>query len=361
MSDTGRGEAGAGRVTLDQLIALNDEILALTRAGMPLERGLLTSSGDLPGRLKKLSEAVGERMTRGESLPEALGSLGDGVPPVYRAVVEAGARSGDLASALEGLATYARGYDEARRSIGLALAYPLVVMTLAYGLFVLLLQFVLPKFEAVMYDLGIPVHPAWAAFGWLGARVWLWGPILPVCLVLFLAAWVGSGRAMGLHRGRSFGLLRWFPWVGAMLRGYEASGFADLMALLLEHGVPYPEALRLAGEASGDDALAGASRGIAAAVERGDPPADALRSAGAFPPLLRWVLSSGSRQGNLVEGLRQMATRYRSDARDQAEKIRVLLPTILLFGLGGTATLVYAFALFYPVSTLWSGLALPLK
>ena len=36
-----------GPVTLDQLIALNDEMAALVRAGVPLERGLIEAGRDL--------------------------------------------------------------------------------------------------------------------------------------------------------------------------------------------------------------------------------------------------------------------------------------------------------------------------
>ena len=122
------GSRGLGAVTIDQLIALNDEIVALTRAGVPLERGLLDLGSDVPGRLGRIATALGERMSRGESLSEALASSGGGVPRVYRAVVEAGLRSGRLPVALEGLSAYARGYAEARRSIGLALWYPLMVL-----------------------------------------------------------------------------------------------------------------------------------------------------------------------------------------------------------------------------------------
>jgi hypothetical protein len=55
-----------------------------------------------------------------------------------------------------------------------------------------------------------------------------------------------------------------------------------------------------------------------------------------------------------------MGERYRSLARFQSEKIRVFLPTILLFGVGGTATLLYALTLFIPLTTLWHGLSEPI-
>ena len=115
------GELGrAGSITVEQLSALNEEIRALVRAGVPLERGLITAARDLGGRLGRITSALGTRLSRGESLVEALDAEKDVLPPLYRAVVEAGARSGQLPVALEGLAGYVRGYSEARSTIGLA-------------------------------------------------------------------------------------------------------------------------------------------------------------------------------------------------------------------------------------------------
>src|SRR5262245_34637244 len=125
-----------GSITIDQLLALNTEIAALVRAGVPLERGLVVAGRDVRGRLGRIAAALSRRLSRGESLPEALDGEAQAIPALYRAVVEAGARSGRLSIALEGMARYVRGYSEARAAIGLALWYPVLVLSLAYLLFV---------------------------------------------------------------------------------------------------------------------------------------------------------------------------------------------------------------------------------
>ena len=99
--------------------------------------------------------ALSKRLSRGESLPEALEGEEQSIPPLYRAVVEAGARSGRLPIALEGLAKYVRGYAEARAAIGLALWYPLLVLTLAYALFVGLVSMAVPRFVEAFDSLGL--------------------------------------------------------------------------------------------------------------------------------------------------------------------------------------------------------------
>src|SRR5262245_19309662 len=113
-----QGQSGGGRLTLDQLIALNDEIAALARSGMPLERGLIEVGRDVSGRMGRVASAIGTRMSQGESLAGALESERENIPRLYRAVVDAGIKAGRLPVALEGLAGYARSYAESRRMIG---------------------------------------------------------------------------------------------------------------------------------------------------------------------------------------------------------------------------------------------------
>ena len=90
MSQAGLGAGNAGPISIDELGALNEEIAALARAGVPLERGLLRAGSDLSGSLKKITQALGSRLSRGESLPRALEAEKAAIPPLYRAVVEAG-------------------------------------------------------------------------------------------------------------------------------------------------------------------------------------------------------------------------------------------------------------------------------
>ena len=147
-----------GRADLDRRAgALNEEIAALARAGVPLERGLLRAGSDLSGSLKRITQALGSRLSRGESLPKALEAEKAAIPPLYRAVVEAGARSGRLPAALEGLARYVRSYSEARAAIGVALWYPILVLSLAYGLFLGLVIEIVPRFIGAFEVLGLGV------------------------------------------------------------------------------------------------------------------------------------------------------------------------------------------------------------
>jgi general secretion pathway protein F len=342
-----------GAITIDQLLALNQEIVALVRAGVPLERGLLLASGDLRGRLRAVAGALGRRLSRGESLAQAMESERRSVPPLYRAVVEAGARSGRLPVALEGLARYVRGYSDARATIGLALWYPLLVLALAYALFIALVSLALPRFIHTFELLGMSASAPVRWLALLSDSVGYWWPVGPILLVVLAIAWASSGRA-ARFQSPSWSWLHVFPWMRSMLANYETANFSELLALLLEHHVPLPTALELAAEATGNSRMTRGAAQLAEAIERGEPAAAALERIDrrTFLPMLRWALAGGGAFGSLAGSLNNLAGLYRKRAKYQAEKLAVFLPTILLIVIGASATLFYALALILPLVNL---------
>jgi general secretion pathway protein F len=358
MSGGELGSRPAGPITIDQLLALNQEIVALVRAGVPLERGLLVAARDLRGRLGRIAAALSGRLSRGESLVEALAAEGRAVPPLYRAVVEAGARSGRLPVALEGLARFVLGYSEARSAIGLALWYPLLVLVLAYVLFIGLISQVVPRFVATYESLGVTVSAPLRWLNWLGSTVdswWLAGPIL---LVVVGIGWIRSGSA-ARFQSSTWNWLRMFPWMKSILANYEAASFSELLALLLEQQVSYPSALVLAAESTGNPRLTRGARGLAEGITRGEPAATAMARLDqrSFLPMLRSVLGAGHGAGTLIAGLHHLADRYRKRARYEAEKLAIFLPVILMAAIGAGATSFYALALFVPLVDLLRGLS----
>ncbi len=356
------GEAGqsGGSVTLDQLVALNDEMAALVRAGIPLERGLIEAGRDLGGRLGAIAGELGGRLAEGERLPAALGRQAGRLPEVYRAIVEAGLRSGRLARALEGMAAIARGYAEARRAVGLALLYPLLVVLLAYALFLFFVTQIAPKFVVGFDSLRLaPVRPL-VALAKAGEAVLYWGPIFPAALLILAIGWAISGRSTSLDGGAAGRLAGRIPGIGRMIGEFRSANFAELLALLVEHHVPLDEAVRLAADSSGDRAFRRSVGAFADRLRAGDAsPESPAAGPGPLPPLLSWMLTAGHRQGTLALALRNASDVYRRRAQATADTLRAALPTFLMIAIGAGTVLLYGLVLFVPLSALWDELAVP--
>lgn len=343
-------------ITLEQLVALNDEIAALVRAGVPLDRGLRSLGEDLPGRLGRFAAQLSEQIARGESLTGALAEPASKLPRLYRAVVEAGIAAGRLPSALESLAGSLRRLAQTRRSVVLSLTYPLLLFLLAWGLFAFAASILAPaiydSFRALHVSGGEPFRP----IARLGQSARIWGPLGPaVLLALACMWWLGSKAAAVAQGVRTTWAFAWIPGLGRMLQLSRTAVFVEVLKLLVENRLPLDQAVTLAAEAAGDAALTRAAGQFAAAVRRGEPrPAAGLPG---LPPLLSWLIAGGLRNDTLLPALRHAADDYQRRANYQAELSRVMLPVFVTCSISAAIVIAYSFVLLAPYFMMLRSLA----
>jgi general secretion pathway protein F len=345
-------------ITLDQLIALNEEIAALVRAGVPLDQGLRTLGADLPGRLGRFATELSGQIARGESLTDALFESASHLPRIYRAVVEAGTAGGRLPAALESLAGSLRRLAETRRAVALTFIYPVLLLCFAWGLFAFAVDKLLPTIAKTFYAQRLPGGEWIRHLADLGQTARYWGPVGPAVIILLAVAWwLLSGGASVVEVRRAAVCFRWVPWMWSMQRLSRTAVFVELLALLVENRVPLDQAVVLAAAASGDEGLTAAASQWADAIRQGQP-----RVAGGvpgLPPLLRWLIAGGERNDLLLPALRQAADDYRRRAQENAEMGRMLLPVFVTCFVSGLIVVAYTLVMLGPYFYLLHGLARP--
>lgn len=341
----------------DELIALNEEIAALARAGLPLDKGLAALARDLNhSTLRTVVQELANDLEQGKTLPEALDHLGNRVPPFYAALVSAGVRSGRIGDVLGTLTAYARSMSELGWSVLEAVLYPLTVFLFAVALMGTLLTWIIPQFESIYRDFGMRLPAITELAIWMGHySTFIF--IIPFALVLLLLiAWL-------LMRATPQGHRLWtqmvysIPLIGSLVRSSRLAGFTELLGIMVEREIPLPEAFRLAGLASSDPLTSHSSQQIAQQISHGQPLGEALRGHGLVPEWVAWMTSMGEIRGNLGPMLRQIATMYRQQAQSRITMLRNILPPFLLMTTGAVFVIIFVFALMAPMIKLLEGLS----
>ena len=356
------------RLTLEDLAALNDEICALARARLPLELGLKSAAGGLRRQITGVVERLAERLAAGVSFGEALDEQQHSFPPVYRALVTAGLKTGRLDQALESLSAFSRSLEELRQKIGLALIYPTLVLVIAWALWSLFLVSLFPTFDTVLIDFGAGDGLMQRSMRTASETMPFWIPALPLGLFLVGGSWwlsrkwllQPSGGTAGWHPGRlAAAVIRRLPWIGPLLMNFHRANFAELLAMMLEHRVPLAEAVPLAIDASGDPQLSAHRAEIVAKLESGATLTEVLQACKATTPFVRWMVQAAEGQGALQPALVQAGTILRRRAEYQAEWFQMAFPVLMLAVVGGGAVLIYSLSLFLPVVDLLDVLSQP--
>ena len=179
----------------------------------------------------------------------------------------------------------------------------------------------------------------------MGRTADVWGPVVPLAVVVPVALWWYCSRRAGWQYRRVGN--RFLP-TARLLRYGRIATFADVLALLVEHDAPLAESMVLAADASGDAGLARGARSLAGEIQRGGNAGATLATAEGCPPLLAWLLSRGSTQPGLAESLRRTAESYRRRAVQLDDRLRLYLPLVLTLLIGGTAVVIYAVSVFLP-------------
>ncbi len=340
-------------ISIEELLALNDELRSLARAGVPLERGLRALGGDLPGKLGRLADAISQRMERGESLAGVLQDPSLGLPPVFCAVVAAGVRSGRLSAALESLSRSVQRATDLRRTMIVGFVYPVIVLLIATAVFVFTWWKLFPVMSRAIPSMIEQQTPNW--FQWLAWTVEQGGIWLMVgwMLMVFLGGiwFVRSQSAARFGTGWS----RW-PSVGAVNAAGRTATFAEMLALLIEHQVPLVEALSLAAASSGDRKIRIAADMIAERIRAGSQGGPAPRG---LPPLLSWLILTNAPTAQLVKTLRQTAAGLRERAHRLSIFLGIYLPIVLSAAVGSVVVVYYATLVMAPFYYLLLQLAQP--
>jgi type II secretory pathway component PulF len=343
-------------MSLEDLIALNDEIAGLVRAGVPLELGLAGWGRDLPGELGRTASRIGESVAQGQSLSESLAAQGDRIPPVYAALVTAGLRSGRLPAALESLTTTARNLAEVRGAIGLAVLYPLILVLLAYGLFILLAT---TTISAVLRLYESPPPRLWSTLAELGQYAASWMGLIPPLMLIFAATiwWYQTRRAIVIDTRSAGRLLRVVPVANRVVERARSAALAEILGLLVEHEVPLHDSIVLAAGCTADRELMKSADKAAEYLKQGGTFQDSTPSLEGFPPLVAWLISAGGREKAFTAMARHVAQSYRRSILRDLDWLRIFLPIWLVVIIGGLVVGLYGAAFFLPYSQLLQALA----
>src|SRR5579862_7372166 len=161
-------------ISLKDLVALNEEIAALVRAGIPLEVGL-GGSRSLPRKLQAITERLRLEMERGGSLPQALRNCGAELPVSYLTLVEAGLRSNRLSDALIAASTFARTLLDMQQHVRSALIYPMLVLSAAYVFFLLIMEDLLPRLAQMLVQFHAAPGFVLSCLEGLSRTIFYWG------------------------------------------------------------------------------------------------------------------------------------------------------------------------------------------
>ena len=328
------------RVGRNDMLLITRQLATLTGSGMPLEQCLKLMADQAENvAIKRLVSSLRNQLSEGRSLAYALRHAPFGFPPDYIATVAAGEETGHLEEVLERLADEVEVQGKARQSLVNALIYPILMLTVAFTVIVLLLIYVVPQVTRVFSDMDQSLPTLTEALIAISSWLQVYGGYMFFVLFTGVVLFSLALRKPAFRRSWDSLILE-LPRVGYLITLANVSGWARSLGMLLGSGVPIIEALTIASERMHNVALRESLDTASQRVREGESLHQALQKAEHFPPFLVHMVSSGESSGTLDRMLLKVADYYEQRLKTVIDATLKLFEPLLVIIMGGIVLLI---------------------
>jgi type II secretory pathway component PulF len=333
---------------------LSGQLGDITEAGLPLVQGLSALAAELPSsRFRRGLRSIVSHLEGGGDLASVLRD--HGAPADLQALIAAGAKSGHTGELLGRYAAQARQVSDIKLRAVIALVYPLIILTLLSVLLVAIMVEIVPSFRKIFEDFGTEL-PGITKLVLFISDVLISHGLWLIAALILMASVIWIVVAFVLDKTTRRQLICSIPVVGRLLRFSALAQFSHLLAILVENGVPLPEALVLSADSTGDAEIQAAGWMMASDVESGEPLERAAYNMPAMPATLVEAMKWHKQSDVFADTLRALTDMYESRAHAQTGLIAVLWQPVVVVTMGFTVGLT-VIALFMPLINLLNGLA----
>lgn len=322
----------SGRVKSKILTAFTRQLATLVDAGLPLLRGLrVLEKQEKNLTLKDIIGKLGVAIEGGSTFSEGLAQHPKVFNKLYVNMVKAGELGGVLEVVLARLAEFMEKAQKIKGKVIAAMFYPCAVITVAICILVVLMVWVVPKFQEIFKDM-IPGEsmPGFTLFVLAISNAVAHHFVVTACtLALVVTAFLCFIRThTGRHLWDRFKLR--MPVLGPVISKVAISRFSRTLGTLISSGVPILQALTIVKETSGNVIVGDAVTAVHESVKEGETITAPLEASNVFPPMVISMVDVGEQTGALPEMLMKIADTYDDEVDNAVSAMTSLLEPIMI-------------------------------
>lgn len=339
---------GGGKPSLADMTLFSRQMYAITKAGIPLLRGLGSLAESTPNAiLRETLEKVLDSLQAGRDVASSLARHPDIFSKLYTSIVRVGENSGTLPRAFLRLYEYLIMEQRIVDKMKAATRYPTVIVVAILVAIFVITFWVLPQFAPIFRALGDDLPFATRVL--LGAS----GFMTNYWYVVVAAGVMGTGLFQAYVRNPK-GRYKWdrfkfqIPIVGELSQKAVLARVCRSFAVAMETGVPIVQGLSIIAYASGNEYMTERVLGLREGIERGESLSQTAATVTLFTPLVLQMIAVGEETGTLDEMLDEVADFYEREVDNDLDNLSTALEPILIVGVGAIV-LMLALGVFLPL------------
>lgn len=330
---------GIGWVATKKLTQFTRQLSTLQDAGLPILRSIrILEQQQRPGMLKNVLKQVTEDVEGGATLSEAMARHPKCFNRLYTNMVAAGESGGVLDTILQRLADFLEKAQRLKRKVIGAMIYPIVVITIALGITLAIVIYLVPKFRDIFKDFDVHTLPRMTEM-LIAISNWLTQGTPPGWLVVLLSPIIFLGVYKLIRQawiGRYIVDSIWIkvPVIGQIVSKSGIARFTRTLGTLISAGVPILEALKITRDTTGNEVYASMLGRVHDAIREGDTFANPLRASRCVDAIVVNMVDVGEETGELDKMLYKIADNYDDEVDTLVASLISLLEPVLVVVLG---------------------------
>lgn len=303
------------QVKHDDVISFTRELATLLESGVSIGKGLdLLASQRKEEPLGPVIEQVSLDLVAGSTLAEAFSKHPEVFDEGYIRTIGSASKGAPVARALYRAADFMSDRASIMSEMRRQLTYPALVMAIGVVIVGILLTVSLPQmvnlFSSLDSELPLPTKILIGISNTIrGYPEYIAGTLLILGLSFLRFQKSDSGRRF-IHKAT----LK-VPMLRKIVLYNDISRLSEVLASLLESGMPINTALDVAKDAVSNDVIREALGDVGNKLVAGEGIAQPLRQTGLFPATFTQSLEVAENTGNLTETLSRLSKLYREEAR----------------------------------------------
>jgi type II secretory pathway component PulF len=331
--DAGRAAAARVRVKGAILLAALDSLELMLTSGVRINAALRTLAECAPGGAPRaLWTEIVRIVEETGSFSTALGAFPGVFSESMVGVIRAHEAAGRLEEGVRHVRDYVAQMGEIRREAVRGAAYPVVVFIAGFAASVVLCVFTLPRFSAMLKDIGVKkTNRVTAFFFGLSDFVNHHPGFLVLSLALSVIAAL-SARHRSLRPLFDRVILK-IPMVNGAVEALAMARICATYSALSQSGIRVVDALESCAAVAGNEVYARGLGRVVAAVRNNSSVGSGFEDAGVFAPEVVLAVKSGD--GSLPEVFGRLSRYYSGESKNRVGfALRMIEPLMLVLVLG---------------------------
>ncbi|HUT30429.1 MAG TPA: type II secretion system F family protein [Sedimentisphaerales bacterium] len=355
-----RRRGAGGRVKVKYVTEFARQLSTLQDAGLPILRSLrILQEQQKSPKFKRVIGYVADEIEGGATLSEAMGRFPHTFNRLFVNMVAAGETGGVLDLILARVADFLEKIQKLKARVRSAMVYPVLVISAAFVILLLLMKYVIPKFISVLDEMLEGQEPHIITRIVLGASDWVayrfgWAiliavPIVTIIILKLVRQFRGGRMVLDTVKLK-------MPVIGQLSGKIAVSRWTRTLGTLVSAGVPILDALNVTRETAGNEVYANMLANVHNSIRQGDTFANPLRQSKTVDLIVSNMVSVGEETGDLDKMLLKVADNYDEQVDVLVASLMSMLEPIMILVLG-VIVMTIVLAVFMPMMQVITGLS----